>query len=129
MFLCSKFLFITFVEQQSPEEFFYVYCTSSYIAVNLDQNDETSPTPTEVEVCLGAIPSGELTHPTCGKGNTSTQKYPWDGDMLVPRRVLHSTRSIYNNHFDVFPKFHVLPETANSRILGFQHLQTDHLEQ
>ena len=39
--------------------------------------------------------------------------------MLVPRRVLHSTRSIYNNHFDVFPKFHVLPETANSRIPGF----------
>lgn len=90
--------------------------TSSYIAVNLGQNNENSPTPTEVGVCLGNIPCGELTHPTFGKRNTSTQKYPWDEDMLVPRRVLYITRSIYDNHFDVFPKFHVLPETAASRI-------------
>lgn len=86
---------------------------SSYIAVNLDQNDENSPTPTEVEVCLGNIPSGELTHPTCGKGNTSTQKYPWDGDMLVPRRALHTTTTVSM----CFQNFICCPKQRNP---GFQ---------
>ena len=32
------------------------------------------------------LPSRELTYPTWGKGKSSS-KVPWDGDMLVPRRV------------------------------------------
>ena len=39
-------------------------------------------------------PSWELTDPTLGKGKSSTQKYLWDGDMLVSGMVLTINRDI-----------------------------------